>query len=54
MNVKHAVDDFLMYLAIEKNYSENTVNGYSYDLKTFEEFLVRHNRALELTEMYAL
>lgn len=51
MLVLHAVDDFLMYLTIEKNYSQNTITGYSHDLKTFEDFLVRHDRPLDLNEI---
>ncbi len=51
MNIQHAIDEFLMFIKIEKNYSDHTVNGYSYDLESFKEFLVRHRRSLELTEI---
>lgn len=46
-----AVDDFLMYLQVEKNYSENTLRGYAYDLGCYQKFLVSYNRSLELTDL---
>ncbi|QWU07762.1 site-specific integrase [Weizmannia sp. FSL W8-0676] len=45
MLLQEAIDEFLLYLEIEKNYSKNTVAGYSFDLKTFEDFLVKHHRS---------
>ncbi|MED0659958.1 site-specific integrase [Bacillus smithii] len=32
MLFRQAIDEFLLYLQIEKNYSLNTVDGYAYDL----------------------
>ncbi|WP_413788906.1 site-specific integrase [Bacillus bruguierae] len=45
------VDDFLMYLPVEKNYSENTLRGYTYDWGCYQKFLVSYNRSLELTDL---
>jgi site-specific recombinase XerD len=50
MKFLQAVDDFLMHLEVEKNYSENTIRSYVYDLKCFEEFLRTHNRSMELDD----
>jgi site-specific recombinase XerD len=51
MVLQDPIDDFMLYLEIEKNYSQNTLLGYSYDLQLFEEFLIRHNRSLELNDI---
>ncbi|TGK35000.1 tyrosine recombinase XerC [Leptospira gomenensis] len=37
----NAAEKFLTYLRIEKNYSQNTLNAYSIDLKFFFEFCQR-------------
>lgn len=52
MLLQEAIDEFLLYLEIEKNYSKNTVAGYSFDFKTFEDFLVKHHRSLELNDIH--
>ncbi|MFB4164236.1 tyrosine-type recombinase/integrase [Alteribacillus sp. JSM 102045] len=51
MEFTHAVDDFLMHLEVEKNYSTNTLRGYAYDLKCFEDFLHHHDRSTALNEI---
>lgn len=51
MLLQNAIDEFLLYVEVEKNYSQNTVIGYTLDLKSFEEFLIRQNRSLELDDM---
>jgi site-specific recombinase XerD len=51
MLLQDAIDEFLLYLEIEKNYSHHTLRGYSFDLKLFEDFLIRHNRSLELNDI---
>lgn len=48
MLYKEAVDEFLLYLEVEKNLSHNTLIGYEYDLNRLEQFLIQHNRSLEL------
>lgn len=45
-----AIDEFLFYLQVEKNYSENTLRSYAYDLELFHQFLVNHNRCLKMHE----
>jgi site-specific recombinase XerD len=51
MHFQHALDDFLLYLEIEQNYSEHTLRGYEYDLTVFLTFLERHNRSTELNDL---
>ncbi|MGG3806143.1 site-specific integrase [Metabacillus fastidiosus] len=51
MLLQHAIDEFLLYLEIEKNYSQHTLDGYSYDLKLFKDFLVKHDRSLALNDI---
>jgi site-specific recombinase XerD len=51
MLLSQAMDEFLLYLQVERNYSENTLVSYEYDLKTLHEFLVRHNRSLQLEDL---
>lgn len=51
MLLQNAIDEFLLYVEVEKNYSQNTVIGYTLDLKSFEEFLIRQSRSLELDDM---
>lgn len=51
MLLQNAIDEFLLYVEVEKNYSQNTVIGYTLDLKSFEEFLIRQNRSLELDDL---
>ena len=36
-------DKFIMYLKVEKKYSENTVNSYNEDIKRFSEYLDGQN-----------
>ena len=51
MLINEAIDDFLLYLEIEKNCAENTLTGYEYDLNNFVQFLKSQNRSLELSDM---
>ncbi len=46
MNFHHALDEFMLFLQVEKNYSENILRGYAYDLQSFENFLLSHKRSL--------
>lgn len=43
MLLQDAIDEFILYIEIEKNYSKNTVTSYSLDLKMFHDFLVVHD-----------
>ncbi len=45
MNLKENIDDFLRYLLIDKNYSNNTIESYKEDLIKFNEFF--KNKAIE-------
>ncbi len=38
MNLKESIEDFLRYLLIDKNYSNNTIESYKEDLLKFSEF----------------
>ncbi len=51
MNIQQATDDFLMYLHVEKNYSPNTLKSYAFDLKLYTEFLLKHDRSVELCDL---
>lgn len=51
MNYVQAVDDFLLYLEIEKNYSKNTIESYHFDLKCFHDFLNSHDRPSDLEQL---
>ncbi|MFJ6208877.1 site-specific integrase [Lysinibacillus sp. NPDC092081] len=39
MQLHAAIDEFVLYIEIEKNYSVNTVTSYEYDLQLFLTFL---------------
>ena len=43
MNLKDNIEDFLRYLIIDKNYSNNTVESYKEDLLKFNEFFKNKN-----------
>lgn len=51
MLFRQAIDEFVLYLQIEKNYSLNTVDGYAYDLRCFENFLIQHGYSVKLNEI---
>ncbi|WP_227936414.1 tyrosine-type recombinase/integrase [Alkalihalobacillus deserti] len=51
MHIQQAIDDFLLYLEVEQNYSANTVRSYDYDLTVFVQFLERHKRSMELDSL---
>ena len=39
INNKEYIDDFISYLKIDKNYSDNTVESYMRDIRFFLEYL---------------
>lgn len=43
MNLKESIEDFLRYLLIDKNYSNNTIESYKEDLLKFSEFFKNKN-----------
>lgn len=51
MNYVQAVDDYLLHVEVEKNYSENTIRSYTYDLKCYEEFLRKNDRSIKLDDL---
>ncbi|GAB3805059.1 tyrosine-type recombinase/integrase [Virgibacillus kimchii] len=51
MLFSQACDEFLNYLLIEKNYSENTLKGYAFDLQCYERFLIKYNRSLLIEDL---
>ncbi len=53
MNYQQAVDDFLLYLEVEQNYSINTIRSYEYDLTVFRYFLEKFKRSTELSDLNA-
>ncbi len=52
MHYQQAMDDFLLYLEVEQNYSSHTIKGYEFDLTIFREFLERHKRSTELEDLH--
>jgi site-specific recombinase XerD len=48
MNLNQAIDEFLMYLDVEKNYSDNTIAGYALDLRSLSQCLNQNKRELTL------
>jgi site-specific recombinase XerD len=51
LQLQQAIDDFLLYLEIEQNYSPLTIRSYDYDLAVFRFFLQQHHRSTELDEL---
>lgn len=51
MQLQQAIDEFILYIEIERNYSENTISSYELDLNMFHDFLVSHNRSLDVNEI---
>jgi len=56
MNFSQAADDYLTYLEVEKNYSENTIRGYAFDLKCYEDlnFIIRILYGVFLLSKYSI
>ncbi|MCP8970799.1 tyrosine-type recombinase/integrase [Ectobacillus ponti] len=46
MLITETIDEFLMYLEVERNYAENTIRAYAYDLMLFEGFLRNSRRSM--------
>ncbi|NMH70095.1 site-specific integrase [Bacillus sp. RO3] len=44
MDYQHALDEFLLYLDVEKNYFKNTLTSYGSDLTFFMNFLQNRDR----------
>lgn len=53
MKIKHAMDEFLFYLEVEKNVSENTLRSYAYDLRVFLQFLEQMHGTLDLENIHS-
>ncbi|WP_228460318.1 site-specific integrase [Cytobacillus dafuensis] len=53
MHYQQAMDDFLLYLEVEQNYSSNTIRSYEYDLTVFRYFLEKHKRSTDLSDLNA-
>ncbi|MCG7435044.1 site-specific integrase [Lysinibacillus fusiformis] len=51
MQLHAAIDEFILYIEIEKNYSVNTVTSYEYDLQLFLSFLKDHGCSTCLNEI---
>nr|WP_312752913.1 tyrosine-type recombinase/integrase [Bacillus mobilis] len=51
MLIQDAIDEFLLYLEVEKNCSNNTVIGYECDLNNFVSFLQSHKRSLDVNDI---
>ncbi|QPA52569.1 site-specific integrase [Lysinibacillus sphaericus] len=51
MQLHAAIDDFVLYIEIEKNYLVNTVTSYEYDLQLFLSFLKDHGCSTCLNEI---
>jgi site-specific recombinase XerD len=51
MEFQHALDEFLLYLQVEQNYSKNTLSSYESDLNLFLNFLKDHKRSTALENL---
>lgn len=51
MDLKLAIDEFLLYIQIEKNYSSHTVCSYEYDLTSFHAFLTHFGSSTNLHDV---
>lgn len=54
MQLQEAIDEFILYIDIERNFSAHTITSYTLDLNMFLEFLIRNNRSLELEDINKL
>ncbi|MFC4557318.1 tyrosine-type recombinase/integrase [Virgibacillus kekensis] len=51
MKLHHAMDEYLVYVEVEKNCSSHTVQAYAFDLACFEAFLKKYVRSCELADI---
>ncbi|PLS18166.1 integrase [Bacillus sp. M6-12] len=51
MQLKAAIDEFILYIQVEKNYSTHTVVSYEYDLLQFLTFLRDHDCSTDLASI---
>jgi integrase/recombinase XerD len=51
MEFQQALEDFLRYLEVEQNYSQNTLGSYESNLKIFLVFLLNHKRSTDLDDL---
>ncbi|MFJ7730809.1 site-specific integrase [Lysinibacillus sp. NPDC097231] len=51
MQLHAAIDEFVLYIEIEKNYSVNTVTSYEHDLQLFLAFLTNRGCSTCLNEI---
>ncbi|QGM30162.1 tyrosine-type recombinase/integrase [Bacillus sp. N3536] len=51
MDLQQAVDEFLLYLKVEQNYSTETIKSYELNLARFHQFLKQHHRSCELQDL---
>ncbi|SFC68245.1 Phage integrase, N-terminal SAM-like domain [Bacillus sp. OV322] len=51
MQLKAAIDEFILYIQVEKNYSTHTVVSYEYDLLQFLPFLLDHDCSTDLASI---
>lgn len=54
MQLKNAIDEFILYIEIEKNYSSHTITSYEYDLNQFLTFLQEHHCSTDLTDVTSI
>ena len=48
MELKALIDEFILYIQIEKNYSDHTITSYEYDLVQFLSFLRKSNGSTDV------
>jgi len=51
LELKNTIDEFLLYIQIEKNYSAHTITSYEYDLNQFLAFLREHDCSTHLADI---
>ena len=48
MKFLHVFDEIMLYIQLEKNYSENTLRSYEFDQQSFKNFLITNKRSLKV------
>lgn len=51
LELNAAIDEFILYIQIEKNYSSHTITSYAHDLNQFRDFLHDHHCSTDLVDI---
>ena len=48
---KKIINQFILYIEKERNFSKNTIRGYKNDLIQFDQFLSKYDKALNFLDI---